>query len=203
MVKVHIFDTLEKAVIRLDAYFHKNNLVWTSMISEFKARESVYRKSAGYQKRHGADLEAPLTGEETFVLGTNIGKREEVSSFSNLVAHGISGYGFYHNLMDLNNSEFHGPCDSIASLVEATRQTNDGKTYSHLGIKVSPIYYTVRQPFTYSESQKDDIKKALKFSRLTEESQGLLEKYLDNYIERCLTSQEIQEFLKGHTKFLN
>ena len=130
MVKVHVFDTLEKAVIRLDTYFHKNNLVWVAMANEFKAREKVYRKSAAYQKQHGADLGAPLTELETLVLGKNIGKGEEVSSFSNLIAHGISGYGFYLNLMDLNNAEFHGSYDSIVSLVEATRQTNNRKNYS-------------------------------------------------------------------------
>jgi len=203
MVKVRIFDSLEKAVIKFDQYFYKNNLVWTSMISEFKARERVYRKSVGYQKRHGADLEAQLAEEEIVVLAAGVGKGEEVSSFSNLVAHGISGYGFYLNLMDLDNAKYHGPYDSISSLVEAAGQAKDKKMYSHLGVRISPIYYTVRLPFTYSESQKNDIKKALEFSRLSKESQEVLEKYLDDYIERCLTSQEIQEFLKRHTKFLN
>ncbi len=203
MVKVQVFDTLEKAVIRLDSLFHKNKLVWVAMTSEFKAREKMYRKSAAYQKQHGTDLTAPLTMEETFVLGANVGKGEEVSSFPYLIAQGISGYGFYLNLMDLDTAEFHGPYDSITSLVEATRQTNNRKNYSHLGIKVSPIYYTVRQPFTYSESEKNDLKKAMGFSSLTSESQETLEKYLDNYVERCLSTEEIQEFVRGHTKFLN
>ena len=203
MVKVQVFDTLEKAVIRLDALFHKNNLVWMTMVSEFKAREKVYRKSAAYQKQHGTDLAAPLTMKETFVLGANVGKGEEVSCFSNLIAQGMSGYGFYLNLTDPDTAEFHGLYDSIASLVEATRQTNNRKHYSHLGIKVSPIYYTVRQPFTYSDSEKNDLKKAMEFSSLTSEGQEILEKYLDNYAERCLSAEEIQEFVIGHTKFLN
>ncbi len=68
---------------------------------------------------------------------------------------------------------------------------------------MTPILYTVREPFMRSEEVKKQLRKLKTYSQLSKAKQRTLEQEMESYVERCLTDDERQEFVQRYVRFLN
>lgn len=203
MAKVEVFSTLKEAQRGLAIYFSRNNDVLMKIVTEFQARHDVYRRTAEFRRRHPENAHEPLNPEEILKLGKNLAKGEVATSLLKLYSINNSFYGFDYHMFDFNNYIHSEPQDSLAKLAEEIQQHLQEDQNSILGISTVPLFYTILEPFTFSESTKKKVRLEKDYAELPLDEQRKVDLYLDQYVERGLTSKEIKVFVSSYGKFLN
>ncbi len=203
MVKVEVFSDLTEADTKLRIHFSKNRDLVLKIFNGLQARAQVYRQTPEYHKHHPGNKEAALTPEELLLLSKGLGKGETAIAFVKLYAFDLQHYAFDYTVFNPQESLTFAAYDSISALADKVREQLEQEKGGNIGLKTEPIFYTVLKPFTYSEQDKWRAREALNYKALPREDKLILDKHLDDYLERGLTPVEIQDFKSSYVRFLN
>lgn len=203
MTKVEVFATHQEADKKLWIHFSKNRDLIIRIFHELQARAEVYKQSADYKKLHPEEEETGFTPQEIILLSKGLGRGETATAITKLYSFDLTLYGFDQTVFNPNNILTFGPYDSIDILAENTLEQLKQEKSKHIGFRIEPFFYTVLEPFTYSEQDKSGAREALGYKTFSREDKLILDKHLDSYVERVLTPAEIKGFISGYTKFLN
>ncbi len=203
MVTVEVFSTFKEAGEKLEMYYIRNNDASIKMLNELEARYGVYVKSADFHKLHPKDKDEPLTKQEMLTLCTNIGKGKSLTYLIRLYACGLKPYNFDYGMYDPDDLTPHIPQDSIKSLAEEAHKLLNQNNKNIFQIKGTPLFYTVREPYTFSEEEKKVVREHPKYQAFPLERKLTIDKQLNSYVERSLTSEEVKEFTDGYARFFN
>jgi len=201
MTKIIVFDTFEEANKQLQPKLNKNILTFTGIINEGKARAIVYRKSSDYSKRHDTPNEE-LSVEEIKEICTNSGDGEIISVLFKIYSC-EARYGSEESIIDLNKGYLEGPHSEIETIVNKARSRITKLNYSYFGAMVSPLFYTVRERFKFSEEERKGIRDVIGYSVLDNDQKSYFEGLISQYYEESLTNEEIGKFENEYNKFLN
>lgn len=203
MAKIEVFSTLKEARRGLAIYFSRNNDLLMKIVTEFQARHDVYRRTAEFKRRHPGSANEPLSQEEVLKLGQDLAKGEVATSLLKLYSINNSFYGFDYHMFDFNNYIHSEPQDSLAKLAEEVRKQLKEDQNGILGISTVPLFYTILEPFTFSESTKKKARLEKDYTKLPLDEQRKVDLFLDQYVERGFTSKEIKAFVSSYGKYLN
>ena len=202
MTKVEVFPTLKEADENLRIHFSKNRDLVLRIFHELRARAEVYQQSADFKKLHPEEGGASFTAKEVILLSKGIGRGETATALVKLYTF-VNLYAFDYTVFNSDNTIPFAPYDSINTLAEAVREQLKQEKNEHIGFRTEPFFYTVLEPFSYSEQDKWEAREALDYKALSREDKLILDTHLDDYVERALTSAEIKRFISAYTKFLN
>lgn len=203
MTKVEVFATLKEADEKLRIHFSKNRDLVIRIFNELQARAKVYRESTDFDKLHPEDKEATFTLEELLLLIKGLGQGETATALVKLYTFDLNSYAFDYMVFTSNDAITFAAYDSINTLAEKVREQLEQEKGGNIDLRTEPFFYTVLEPFTYSEQDKRKAREALNYQALSLEDKQVLDTFLDSYVERGLTTIEIKEFVSGYTKFLN
>ena len=173
-------------------------------MTELQARYDVYQQSAGFARLHPRGIQDPLTVDELVRLSKDLGKGEVATSMIKLYSMNNNSYGSDNSLYSLQEYNSIDPQNSISALVEKVRlQVEEEQDSGAIGLKTAPFFYTVLEPFSFTETTKARIRLNKEYAKLSKEQQRKVNIYLEGYLEKGLTPKEIKEFLSGYVKFLN
>ena len=202
MTKVEVFATLKEADEKLRIHFSKNRDLVIRIFHELQARAKVYKQSADFAKLHPEE-ESGFTAKEVILLSKGIGRGETATALVKLYSFDLNLYAFDYTVFNPNEALTFAPYDSMGILAENVLEQLKQEKNEHIGFRTEPFFYTVLEPFTYSEQDKSEAREALGYQAFSREDKLILDKHLDDYVERVLTSAEIKGFISGYTKFLN
>ena len=203
MTKVEVFSTFKEADERLRIHFSKNRDVVIGIFHELQARAEVYKQSADFKKLHPEEEETDFTAKEVILLSKGLGRGETATALIKLYSFDLNYYGFDQMVFNPNNPLTCAPCDSIETVAEKVREQLKQEKSEHIGFRVEPVFYTVLEPFSYSEEDKRQAREILNYEALSLEDKLIFNNHVDEYVERALTMAEIKRFISGYTKFLN
>ncbi|MEK6863515.1 MAG: hypothetical protein AABW53_02360 [Nanoarchaeota archaeon] len=206
MTKVFVFDTLAEAKKNLGQYLQQNKLVNLGIGDECAARLQVYKNSADFYRRHKSPDEE-ITPEEARMVFSQVGKGQIWTYMLKLYfQEPIGYYAFYGYFNDWNVYSHSGDCgsgDSIASLVSIVQKEVPAKNTPILDVKTIPLFYTVREIFSYSRKEIQSLKNIENYKLMSAVEQEHFDRRLHEYRERSFTDAEIREFVTEHARFLN
>ena len=203
MVKVEIFTTVKEADRKLEKFYSKNLGILINMLTEIKARHDVYSQSANFHKLHPEGKDSPLTLQEMQLLCKDLGKGEVLTYLVKLYACGLKPYNFDCGIYDPSDLVPNLPQDSLETLAENVHLLLKEDNQSIISVKATPLFYTVRELYTFSVQEKIAARELLKYQSLSLEEKLTINKQLDSYVERSLTTEEIKDFTVGYARFLN
>ncbi|MDO8511067.1 MAG: hypothetical protein Q7S55_02785 [Nanoarchaeota archaeon] len=203
MTKVEVFPTLKEADEKLLIHFSRNRDLVISIFHELQARAEVYKQSADFQKLHPEEEETGFTIEEILLLSKGLGRGETATALVKLYSFDLNLYGFDQMVFNPSNILTFAPYDSIDILAENVLEQVKQEKSKHLDFRVEPVFYTVLEPFSYSEQDKLESREALGYKAFSREDKLIFDKHINDYVERALTSAEIKRFISAYTKFLN
>lgn len=203
MVKVEIFTTIKEADQKLKIHYSKNCGILINMLTEFQARHDVYSQSAIFHELHPKGKNSPLTKQEMQLLCKDLGKEEVLTCLVKLYACGLKPYNFDYGIYDPSDLTPELPQDSLETLAEKVHILLKEDNQGIISVKATPLFYTVRELYTFSVQEKIAARELLKYHSLSLEEKFRINKQLDSYVERSLTTEEIKEFTAGYTRFLN
>ncbi|MEK6905976.1 MAG: hypothetical protein AABX24_06245 [Nanoarchaeota archaeon] len=203
MVKVEIFTTIKEADQKLKIHYSKNRGILTNMLTEIQARRDVYGQSAKFHKLHPEGKNSQLTLQEMQLLCKDLGKGEVLTYLVKLYACGLKPYNFDYGIYDPNDLVPDLPQDSLEALAEKVHLLLKEDNQSIMGVKATPLFYTVRELYTFSVQEKITARELLNYQSLSSEEKFRINKHLDSYVERSLTTEEIKDFTLGYARFLN
>lgn len=207
MTKVLVFDTLAEAKKDLEQFLYQNRQVSAGIQAECSARLQVYKNSADFYRRHRCPDEG-LAADEVKMVFYQAGKSCLFTSVMKLyVQKPLGHYAFdgYHDNWEMHShsGEWDSICDSAAALVVVAQKHIREQNHSVFGVKTTPLFYTVREAFNYSEEEILKIKELENYRAMRAVEQKHFDRKLRAYTERGLTDTEICEFVTGYTRFLN
>lgn len=203
MVKVEIFTTIKEADQKLKIHYSKNISAVKRILTKTQTRCEEYCQSADFHNRHPEGKNSPVTMQEMQSLCKDLGQGEIITYLVRLYACGLKPYNFDYGLFDSNDLVPYLPQDSLEVLAEKVHLFLKEDNQNIMGVKATPLFYTVRELYTFSVQEKIAARELLNYQSLSLEEKLTLNKQLDSYVERSLTTEEIKEFTIGYARFLN
>ena len=203
MTKIQVFSSHREASQELSNYFAQNKKIVGRIFNRLYLRQQEYQQTPQFKQNHPGNKEAVFSPEEMKMLCNNLGQGETVTSMFKLYAFGLQEFGFDYTVFNPNHALNFVPHYSMAALTEKAQQQIKEEQNRRISLKTMPLFYTVLEPFTYSEKEKMKARKDFQYPSLSTDEKRILDYHLDTYLERALTPTEIQEFVSGYEKFLN
>lgn len=202
MVEILVFDTIKESEKRLKQCFYQNQHVAEEIFNERKAREIVYRNSSSFKKYHGSKSNAKLTSKEAKELDKGLGKGGIFIPAIKLFGVRTDFYAF-REAYTSNRREIFQPFDTVIAMAEDLYSLLESRVEELWGARLTPLLYTVQEPLLWSEEEKKHLRKTWGYNKLNKAVQKSFNQELESYVERGLTDDERQEFVRRHVQFLN
>ena len=204
MVKVEVFSTGKEAQEKLNQFIFKNHDVVSSMVTELLLRATVYRASAEFKRSRLLDTDAPFTKKEAELLCKGLKQEGKANSFVRLYRlMEKNNYGFTYASVNPYDYAIFNSYDSVKSLAKRIHQEVTKPDYELLGLKSVPMLYTILEATTFPEKKRQQARELPEYRALTLEQKIICEQEFDKYLEKGLTTVEINSFIGEYAKFFN
>lgn len=178
-----IFNTEKEAENGLQRYFFRNSDLLAGIDQQIEARVRVYEKTPEFARLRQENKSLELNAKEKRLIFSNLGRGETLTTLFRMYVV-EKEYRFDAGFTLTDKQLYHrGPLPSIEDLigeVHKFRKTQETSILQlNLAFKITPLFFTVREPYFFTNKQKEDLQ-------------------IEQNFGRGITSEEAKEFEKNY-----